>query len=109
VNGYKFDDSWAISQLQETLQLAGAAEPDQMVAERLAQLAPVFPLRSIACLRLMIDGDQEGWGLPTWREHARTILRTAIQSTDEEAKQAAEDLVHRLGAMGHLEYRDLVS
>jgi hypothetical protein len=53
-------------------------------------------------------GDKEGWGILGWREHARTILRTAIQGTNARARQAAVDLVHRLGARGYFEFKDLL-
>jgi len=36
------------------------------------------------------------------------ILTTAIQGSDLEAWQAAVDLVHRLGARGFFEFRDLL-
>lgn len=104
----KFDDAWAIAQLIEVLKLVGKVEPDHMVVERLSLLAADMPRQAVGCLRLMIEGDKEGWGILGWREHARTILASAIQSTDAETRQAAVDLVHRLGARGHLEFRDLL-
>ncbi len=56
----------------------------------------------------MNEGDKEGWGILGWREHVRTILTTAIQSSDLEARQADVDLVYRLGARGYFEFRDLL-
>jgi hypothetical protein len=56
----------------------------------------------------MVDGDKEGWSILGWREYARMILTTAIQGSDLEAWQAAVDLVHRLGARGFFEFRDLL-
>lgn len=105
----RFQNVWAISQLQDVLRLRGEVEPDHMVVERLAELAPEYLKECVACLRLMIEGDSEGWRPYGWREHTRTILGTAIESGDTAAKQDAEDLVHRLGALGHLEYRDLLT
>ena len=67
-----------------------------------------MPRQAIECVRLMIEGDKEGWGILGWREHARTILRTIIQSANAGARQAAVDLVHRLGARGYREFRDLL-
>jgi len=103
-----FDESWAIGQLLETLELTGNVEPDHLVVERLAELAPSFQVESIRCLRLMIEGDREGWRPYGWREHSCAILETVINSDNPNTRQAAEDLIHRLGALGHLEYRDLL-
>lgn len=105
----QFEDVWAITQLKEVLKIAGKAEPDHMVVERLATLAPTIPLLTVECLSLIIQGDKEGWGIYSWREHARSILSTAIKSTDTKAQQAAEDIVNYLGAHRFLEFRDLLS
>jgi hypothetical protein len=83
-------------------------EPDHMVVERLSLLAADMPRQDVECLRLIVEGDTEGWRVHSWREHARTILATAIQGTDAGARQAAVDLVHRLGARGYFEFRDLL-
>jgi len=56
----------------------------------------------------MLDGDKEGLSIFGWREYARMILTTAIQGSDLEARQAAVALVHRLGARGFFEFRDLL-
>lgn len=105
----KFDDAWAIVQLEEALKLAVSVEPDHLVVERLATLAAVMPAHAVECLSLIIEADKEGWHIHGWREHMRTILSSVLQSTDNTARQAAVDLVHRLGARGHLGFRNLVS
>jgi hypothetical protein len=104
----KFDDRWAMAQLTEVLRLVGKVEPDHMVVERLAALVIRMPQQAVECLRLIVKGDKEGWAILGWPEHARTILATAIQSADAEARETAVDLVHRLGALGHREFRNLL-
>lgn len=104
----RFNDAWAIAQLTEVLKLVGKVELDHMVVERLSLLAVDMPRQVVECLRLMIEGDKEGWGILGWREYARTILTTAIQSPNAEARQVSVDLVHRLGARGYFEFRDLL-
>lgn len=104
----KFDDTWATTQLAEVLKLAGKVEPDHLVVERLAAIAAEMPRQAVECLGLMIEGDTEARAIYAGREHARTILATAIQGTDSEAQRAAVDLVHRMGARGHLEFRDVL-
>ena len=104
----KFDDAWAIVQIKEALKLTVRVEPDHLVVERLATLAAAMPAHAVECLSLIIEGDKEGWHIHAWREHTRTILSTALQSTDDTAQQAAVDLVHRLGARGYLSFRNLL-
>ncbi|MCI0408113.1 MAG: hypothetical protein L0191_06025 [Acidobacteria bacterium] len=105
----KFDDSWSTTQLTEVLRVASKADPDHLVVERLATLAPAMPMAAVECLSLMIEGEKEGWGIHSWREHMRSIVTAAIQSTDDSAREAAVALVHRLGALGHLDFQDLIS
>ncbi len=105
----KFEDEWAMRQLIEALKLAGKVEPDHLVVERLAALVQVMPKEAVRCLEAIVKGDREGWGIYGWREHARIILVTALQSSDAEAITAAENLTHDLGSRGHLEFRDLLS
>ena len=104
----KFDDDWSIDQLKHALMLAATVDTDDSVVQRLATLAVAMPLTAVECLRLMVEGDREGWKVQLWDEHMRAILTTARQSADESARQAAETLVNRLGARGHLTFRDLL-
>jgi hypothetical protein len=104
----RFDDEWAVDQLREALQIAGKIDFDFLVVERLAELSPQMPAKTVECLSMIVEGDKEGWDILGWREHARTILFTAINSQDVGARDAAIDLVQRLGRRGHLEYRDLL-
>ena len=104
----KFDDSWSITQLKNVLELVGQVELDHLVVERLAQLAPAMPLRAVECLALIVEGDKEGWGIHGWQDDARSILSTATQSSDHMAQKAAVELINRLGARGHFDYKDLL-
>ncbi len=105
----KFDDAWALAQLTEALKLAGRTDMDHEVVERLAVVAPSKPREAIECLRLIVEADTQGWAIHGWMYAARNILATALQSTDDTAREGAADLVHRLGARGYLEFRDLLS
>jgi len=104
----KFDDAWAIAQLKEALRLSGKTEPYELVLERLARLSTRIPVDVMECLRLIVEGDKEGWNIRTWREPKRTILETALRSRDPIARQRAESLIHRLGARGYWDFRDLL-
>jgi hypothetical protein len=104
----KFDDEWSINQLMEVLKLTKKAEPDHMVIERLVEVCKVFPQQTVECLKLMAEGDKEGWEIYGWREKARTILAIALQTSDSYVKTAAENVVHYFGKRGYLEFRSLL-
>ncbi|MGQ4647850.1 hypothetical protein [Lyngbya aestuarii] len=105
----KFEDSWAIAQLTEVLQLVGQAEPEHLVFERLAALADKMPESTVECLKLIIEKDQKGWGIYSSHDEIKSILATAIQGSNDTARQSAIELVHRLGQLGNWEFRELLS
>lgn len=105
----KFDDRWAMTQLREALELSGWAEPDHLVVERLAELVTEMPYLAVRCLTLMAENDRPRWYFHGWKQAPRTILAAAIDGSDQAAREAAIDEVHRLGARGHLAYRDLLT
>lgn len=106
----RFDEAWAIQRLEEALNLANKAESHYMstVAEALAAIAARRPREAVRCLEKLIEADSEGWGILGSEDHARTILAAAMGSGDPEAREAATALIHRLGARGHLGFRDLL-
>jgi hypothetical protein len=104
----KFEDDWAIQQLESALNIAGETYPDDVVVEQLATLALTTPLEAIHCLEAIVEGDKEGWLIYGWEDHARAILNTALQSINKKAMVAAEDLVHYMGSRGYLKFRDLL-
>lgn len=105
----RFDEAWAIQRLEEALRLAKKAEPDDMIAERLAETAARRPREAVGCLAALVEADREGWGILGWEKHARVILATAMGSGDGVARETATALIHRLGALGRLSFRDLLS
>lgn len=104
----KFDDSWAIEQLRDVLKLVGKVEPDHLVIKRLATLTDAMPVLAVECLRLIIEGDKKGWDICGWSDEAKIILTTALQSSNDEAKQTAEALIHRLDERGYWNFRELL-
>lgn len=104
----KLDDEWALAQLQEVLRLGVKVEPDHMVVRRLAEMVGERPLRVVRCLAGIVEADQEGWSIHGWMDEARSILAAAVSSDNPEAREAAIDLIHRLGARGHWDFRDLL-
>ena len=79
----KFDDEWAIEQLERALRIAGYVEPDFQVVGRLAELAPQAPSKAVACLGMLVEGDEDGWRIGGWSQEAHTILATVLEKGDE--------------------------
>jgi hypothetical protein len=106
----KFDESWSLERLEEALRLAKKIESYHMnvVSEALADVAARRPLQAVRCLEGLIDGDVEGWGLLSSQDPVRAILAAAMASGDVDAREAATALIHRLGARGHLGFRELL-
>ncbi len=104
----KFDDLCAINQFKRAIKIAKQVKPDHLVIERLVELSSILPSHAVECLRLMIEVDEKGWLIYSWRDKARIVIRTAIQSEDMNARQTARALVNWLGARG-LEFRDLLN
>jgi hypothetical protein len=104
----KFDDAWAITELNKALEISKWAEPSLFVVQRLADLAGDYPETAIKCLSRMVEGAKEDWELSSWGLSIRTII-TAARRSDEDTNRAAVELVHRLGARGHTEFLDLLS
>lgn len=104
----RFDESWAIEQLLRALRIGGRAEPEHLVIDRLRLDAIRFPLPTIRSLGLMLDGDRDGWRALSWRDDIRAIIRSVMSNEDETSREAAVDLVHKLGARGYFEFRDLL-
>jgi hypothetical protein len=104
----KFDAFWAVAQLKEVLKLTAEVEPYDSVVDHLAALTPTMPLDAIECLKLILEGDKQGWRVGAFREAKRNILTAALHSQDHEARQVAENLINRLGAQGFWDFRDLL-
>jgi hypothetical protein len=105
----KFDDSWAIAQLKEVIDLVGKIEPERLVVKRLATLADVMSAPAVEFLRLLLEGDNGTWRIYGWRDEAQTILATALQGNNDQTRQIAIALINRLGEQGYLEFRELLS
>lgn len=102
----KFDVEWSLRQLYEVLKLVRKTEPPHIVLERLAETTKTEPLLSVKCLRLIAEGDREGWEIYSSREHVRGVLQQGMQ--DPNTRQEAEGAIHYLGRRGFLDFRDLL-
>jgi hypothetical protein len=104
----KFDDSWSVEQLKLALPRAHDVDAYDLVLERLASLAADMPADAVDCLRLLLEGDTEGWRMFAFRDVQRRILRAALQSEDPKARRIAKDVINRLGARGQWDLGELL-
>lgn len=104
----KFNEEWSLTQLREVLLLKKKVDGDDFVIERLAALAPKHPRIVVECLSLMIEGDEEGYGVEMWRDSAQELLRAALNSGDGGARREATILINRISARGAIDYAFLL-
>lgn len=106
----KFDDRWATTQLIRSLELSQRTRRESfLVMERLTELASSMPLQAVECARLLVDADEERLTVVGNRKELRQVLHTALRSGDARASDAARELINRLVAWGHIEFRDLLA
>lgn len=104
----QMEQAWSLQELGKLLSLAVLPEPDHMVAERLAAIAQAYPVQAVRSLDRMIDLATEGWAIHGWLESARTVLEVGLKSADDEAKERAERVIHKLGALRFRDFRTLL-
>lgn len=105
----KFADVWSLKQLEKVLVKTGKLEPMHIVLERLAELATMNPRQVIKCLALIEKKNKENLDFRSCRDEARKVLETVLQGKDAVAKKNAIDIVHRFGARGWWEFRELIT
>jgi hypothetical protein len=104
----QFSLDWALPQMREVLNYSNKFDADYFVMKRLAPIAKDWPLESIQVMTGLVNLDREGWGVSGWTNEARQVIEAARDSGNTRARDLAIDLIHRLGAFGHLEFRDLL-
>lgn len=105
----KYPDEKTLPQLIEAAKISGRLDFDTEVLEKLGRLVETMPQPVIECLQALVESNKDNWHIPVWRKPMHPILDGAIRGKDAQARESAIDLVHRLGALGFLDYRDLLS
>jgi hypothetical protein len=105
----KFDERWSMDMLVASLGIAMEADPEMSVVKRLVDLSPRYSIECVAALRLMIDGDRDGWLLVGVEDDARRVLKGAIDSGNADGLQAARRLIEDLIAKGQFGFRQLIA
>jgi hypothetical protein len=102
----QFPEEWALSQLIRVLRLVGTIQADYQIVRRLPTLAADYPLMAVETLGLLFETDKEGLA-DGWELYPRSTLETALKSKDAAVEELVYETIDRLGARGHLEFRDL--
>lgn len=102
-----FEPRWSIQQLENFVRAANKAQPEDIIMERLAQIAGKDQLRSAQIVGYFVEGDHENWQVGLWKESAKTILEVALKK-DGKAKTVAEGVIDLLGRRGYVEFGDLL-
>lgn len=105
----KFDETWALAQLDRVVDLVGAPILGHLVAEYLVDLVPMYPATVARVFTRMIEHPEHEWDLIGWRDEARGIVEAAIDSDDDDAIQYAREIVDIYVRQGEVDFRDLLS
>ena len=97
---------WLLDELLAVLRLCPRIGSSMSVVERLGSWAVEHTNRSLACLKLMVHGDDIHWSIESWKRHAELVLRAALARAETAAD--ARTLVNELGRRGFHEYRILL-
>ena len=101
-------DSWLLRQLETTLQICGRTAIDHEVVAHLASFAVKYPVETVRCLGMLVDGAEDEWQIHHWASNMESVLAAALRGGNDEADQAARQLIHRLGARGFLRFGSLL-
>ena len=102
----KLGDEWLLEQLASALGLCARIDSSMLVVERLATLVTQHPNRVLACLELLVRGDNIGWNIESWKRHVVVVLEATLQRGD--TTERARAVVNELGRLGFHEYRVLL-
>jgi len=86
----------------------GTTDDEAGVADLIARCSVANPLAAAKALRLLVEGDAWQYVPHVASDDLRRGLDVLIASSDPDARQISESVVHTLGARGFHEYRDLL-
>jgi hypothetical protein len=98
-SGKSCDEEWLLAQLLQVLGLIGRIEPDSLVLEKLAAIAPRHPVEAVRAIELLVRAPKERWFIQANFPEIQSVLRAGIASA--ESREPAADLVNRLVADGY--------
>ena len=106
-----FDSNWAFQNLEAALRRTTLGRSGLKTLERIDDLFQAHPSESLRCVRLIIEKHEDSWYFyhgESDRKGIWTILEQGIQHNERAIRQETEDLIHLVGSMGYLDYRELL-
>jgi hypothetical protein len=100
---------WLLDRLLKILETGTPIDAPHLVIERLADLAPKWPLKAIHAFRLMIPVQKEPGLLYGWDEQVKRLISAVLASDDKAAKEEADRAINELAARGYRAFDDLLA
>lgn len=105
---HKFDDGWALENLESALKLGSDIEFDYHVLEHLASMAKTRPLECAYCLQRIVTSEGKSeWDVRLLVKQAQEVLAVIFAAKNEQAKTIAREIVSALRARGHHEVQNI--
>jgi len=102
-----FESAWSLLWLEEVVSTTPRAGSDSSVMTQLAKVANVDPARSARIVRALVQSDEDGWRIYSWKSDAMAILGAACAAGGE-ARTVAKDAINMLGRRGYAEFGTLL-
>jgi hypothetical protein len=103
----QFEPTWALEQLALTFKRGAELELENLVLRRLKELVVKYRHEVFQCLDLIVrKSEKHHWGL--YDDEVKEILRVILAFDDDLLRERAEDLVHHIGSLGFLSFRELL-
>lgn len=104
-----FDKEWVLTKFEETLNLIeGSIFPFYDALDKLLDFIDKFPLKSINCMKIIIQNELKRDNYLMFVEKYRTLFQKVLSSQNEEAKKIARNLINYLGERDVHHFRDLL-
>lgn len=104
----KLEPTWSISQLKLVLEIVDYIEADNLVVERLAELAETHLKLVLECLQMIVEKNKTEWRVYGWDDEARRILVLALQSKSTNHQNTAKAIIDCLGRRGYWKFREIL-
>ncbi len=102
-----FPPEWRLQQLLATQQNDIELQLGSRVLETMIELSEEYVALVLNCLEAIVRSPANGeWII--YDDHVKEILRIALGSDDKALLDQAENLVHYIGSLGFLSFRDLL-
>ena len=103
----QFEPVWALRYLALALERGAELELEGRVLGRLKELVSDYPHEVFKCLDLIVrKSEKHNWGL--YDNEVKKILRIILAFDDDALRERAEDLLHHIGSLGFLSFRELL-